>query len=70
MAFVPPLELEQGSVSRYLAVVLTAKEARRINTLPREFRKEYGTKKVTTIALDRLAKGKIKYATKKKKKKL
>ncbi|RMH70615.1 MAG: DNA-directed RNA polymerase subunit omega [Gemmatimonadetes bacterium] len=66
-SFVPPEELEQLSIPRYLMVVLAAKETRRLNSLPEEFRREFGNQKVTTVALNRLAKGEIAYTLKKKK---
>jgi DNA-directed RNA polymerase subunit K/omega len=54
LSFVPPKEAYEISGSRYAAVIIAAKEARRINDLPPDFREDKDTK-ITTLALNHLA---------------
>ncbi len=69
MSFVPPVELEKSTLPKYLMVVLAAKETRRLNLLPKEFRKEYENDKITTVALNRLAADRVKHELRKRKNK-
>jgi len=50
----------KGALNKYMAVIIAAKEARRLNTLQRMSGIENG-KKVTTKALEKLEKGEIKW---------
>jgi DNA-directed RNA polymerase omega subunit len=57
-----PIEVITKKVlNKYQAVMVAAKEARRINKIPKEERGEDGAKRVTTLALRRLAEGKISF---------
>ena len=63
MAFVPTKKVYDITGSRYAAVIIASKEARRINSLPMEFREDKESK-VTTIALERIAKGLVDFTKK------
>ena len=63
MAFVPSKKIYEITGSRYAAVIIAAKEARRINSLPIEFREDK-EKKVTTLALERIEKGLVDFTKK------
>jgi DNA-directed RNA polymerase omega subunit len=61
MTFMPIEVITKKVLNKYQAVMVAAKEARRINKIPKEERGEDENKRVTTLALRRLAEGKISF---------
>lgn len=59
MNFMPIEALIRHNVNKYQAVMMAAREARRINRIPKEDRGEYGTMRVTILAMRRVAEGKV-----------
>ena len=55
-----PFEISKTSANKYLAVLVAAKYARVLNEFPRD-RSSIREKKLTTRALEELAKGAINY---------
>ena len=56
-----PDEVAEGSESKYLGVLVAAKYARELNTLPREAMPLGEEKKLTTRALEALTSGQIEF---------
>ena len=59
MNFMPIETLIRHNVNKYQAVMMAAREARRINRIPKENRGDDGTIKVTILAMRRVAEGKV-----------
>jgi DNA-directed RNA polymerase omega subunit len=57
MTFMPIEDLTKNILNKYQAVMIVAREARRINRIPKEERGEDGAKRVTTLAMRRVAEG-------------
>ncbi len=57
MTFMPIEKLTRNTLNKYQAVMIVAREARRINRIPKEERGEDGSKRVTTLAMRRVAEG-------------
>lgn len=55
-----PDELADTSSDKYLGVLVAAKYARELNSLPLE-RSPYGPKKLTTVSLEALTSGELDY---------
>lgn len=55
-----PDELAGSAGDKYLGVLVAAKYARELNSLPLE-RSPYGPKKLTTVALEALTSGELEY---------
>ena len=56
-----PDEVATGTESKYLGVLVTAKYARELNTLPRESMPLGAEKKLTTRSLEALTSGQIEF---------
>jgi DNA-directed RNA polymerase subunit K/omega len=59
MTFMPIETLTRHNVNKYQAVMMAAREARRINRIPKEDRGEFGSMRVTILAMRRVAEGKV-----------
>lgn len=59
MTFMPIEELTKFVPNKYRAIMIAAKEARRLNKIPKEEREDKDSK-VTSISLKKLITGKIK----------
>jgi DNA-directed RNA polymerase subunit K/omega len=59
MNFMPIETLTRHNVNKYQAVMMAAREARRINRIPKEDRGEYANMRVTILAMRRVAEGKV-----------
>lgn len=57
MNFMPIEKLTGNTLNKYQAVMIVAREARRINRIPKEERGEDSNKRVTTLAMRRVAGG-------------
>jgi len=55
-----PIEIARHAANKYLGVLVAAKYSRLLNEFPRD-RSAMGEKKLTTRALEELAKGSISY---------
>jgi DNA-directed RNA polymerase subunit K/omega len=55
-----PVEIARHAANKYLGVLIAAKYSRLLNEFPRD-RSAMGEKKLTTRALEELAKGSISY---------
>jgi len=56
-----PLELAENTGSKYLGVLVSAKYARELNSLPRDLKPLGEEEKLTTRSLEALASGQIEF---------
>ncbi len=62
MTFMPIETLTRHNMNKYQAVMLAAREARRINKIAKEDRGDDGATRVTILAMRRVAEGKVTFA--------